>query len=78
MSIDDKAAFTFKINALDQLSLLNPDRKSTVLQKRMSLKGRKSLKNLDGPSDESSQLLQPPRADDRIDEPESVLTKPRN
>ena len=41
-SIDDKAAFTFKINALDQLMLLNPDRKSTMLQKRMSLVGRKS------------------------------------
>ena len=30
MSIDDKAAFTFKVNALDQLMLMNPDRKSTV------------------------------------------------
>ena len=41
-SIDEGAAFTFQVNALDQLMLLNPDRKSTMLQKRMSMKGRKS------------------------------------
>lgn len=45
-SIDEKAAFTFRISPLDQLILVNPDRKSTMLQKRMSLVGRKSLKSL--------------------------------
>ena len=29
-SVDDKAAFTFRISPLDQLILLNPDRKSTL------------------------------------------------
>jgi len=41
-SIDEGSAFTFKVNALDQLMLMNPDRKSTMLQKRMSQIGRKS------------------------------------
>ena len=31
---DDKAAFVFRINALDQLELLNADRRSTIGQKR--------------------------------------------
>lgn len=38
-SVDDKAAFTFRISPLDQLILLNPDRKSTVQQKRYSARG---------------------------------------
>lgn len=51
MSIDEGAAFTFKINALDQLMLENPDRKSTLLQKRNTLKGRKSVKSIGNESD---------------------------
>ncbi len=47
LNVDEKAAFTFKINALDQLMLMNPDRKSTMLHKKMSLKGRPSEKSLD-------------------------------
>ena len=78
MSIDEKAAFTFKINALDQLSLLNPDRKSTMLQKRLSLKGRKSLKSLRETGTDSFKSLDQPRDDDKIDDPESILLKPRN
>ena len=42
-SIDEKAAFTFQVNAADQLILLNPDRKATQAQHRMSTVGRKSL-----------------------------------
>jgi len=38
-SVDDKAAFTFRISPLDQLILLNPDRKSTHKQRRESSKG---------------------------------------
>lgn len=38
-SVDDKAAFTFRISPLDHLILLNPDRKSTMVQKRASEKG---------------------------------------
>ena len=45
-SIDEKAAYTFRLSPLDQLILLNPDRKSTMAQKRMSLVGRKSIKSL--------------------------------
>jgi len=47
LNVDEKAAFTFKINALDQLMLMNPDRKSTMVHKKMSLKGRPSEKSLD-------------------------------
>lgn len=39
-NIDEKAAYTFRMSPLDTLILLNPDRKSTMLQKRMSLVGR--------------------------------------
>ena len=54
-SVDDKTSFVFKISPLDQLILLNPDRKSTMLQKRRSTKGIKS----EGPSSEglNGQLL---------------------
>ena len=58
MSVDDKAAFTFKMNALDQLQLMNPDRKSTMAQKRMSLKGRKSESSAGrGNADDDRQAL---------------------
>ena len=30
-SIDEKAAYTFRMSPLDQLILVNPDRKSTLL-----------------------------------------------
>ena len=46
LNVDEKAAFTFKINSLDQLQLMNPDRKSTMAQKRMSVKGRPSEKRI--------------------------------
>lgn len=46
MNINDKAAYAFKINALGQLDLVNPDRKSTIAQQRISLMGRKSIKSL--------------------------------
>ena len=45
-NMNEKAALVFKLNPLDQLMLMNPDRKVTLAQKRMSLVGRKSIKNL--------------------------------
>ena len=42
LNIDEKAAYTFRVNALDKLELLNPDRKSTMVQKRRSSKGLSS------------------------------------
>jgi len=42
LSVDDKAAYTFKIHELGHLQLMNPDRRTTVLQKRMSTKGMRS------------------------------------
>ena len=42
LQIGDKAAYVFKVNALNDLELLNPDRKSTMKQKRMSQAGLKS------------------------------------
>ena len=56
-SVDDKAAFTFQVNALDQLQLLNPDRKSTMVQKRMSLKGRKSEQSASGKEGSDGRLI---------------------
>ena len=47
-SVDDKTSFMFKMSPLDQLILLNPDRKSTMIQKRRSTMGLKS----EGPSNE--------------------------
>ena len=48
-NVGDKADFTFQVNPLGQLILLNPDRKSTMVQKRRSIKGRQSEKS--NPSD---------------------------
>lgn len=56
-SVDDKAAFTFQVNALDQLQLLNPDRRSTMKQKRMSQKGRKSESSQPGNSANDPRLI---------------------
>jgi len=41
-AVDEKACLTFQNDFAGNLQLLNPDRKSTAAQKRLSMKGRRS------------------------------------